>query len=124
MSQIKSFNVEITSSGNNTLPASGLVKLRLLDVSLQDAPAISIAEMQLRCGGVMPINVQLSFDSRQVKQGHFYALAARIEDGDRLLYINTNQYLINLNELPGTERVTVEDVRTSTAGIHGGNRMV
>ncbi|MGJ7549246.1 YbaY family lipoprotein [Pseudomonas alloputida] len=121
MTQMKTFNVEIVSSGDNVLPPSGQVQLSLLDVSLADAPAISLAELRLRCGGLMPINLQLTFDSSQIDPRHSYALSARVEKDGQLLYINTSHHPIKPDTVFGTQRVTVDKVATNVDGIHGGN---
>ncbi|MGE8322642.1 MAG: YbaY family lipoprotein [Pseudomonas sp.] len=123
MTQMKSFNVEIVSSGDNTLPPSGQVELSLLDVSLADAPAIRIAELRLRCGGPLPLNLQLTFDSKQIDSRRRYALLVRIENDGQLLYINTSHHPIKPETVFGTQRVTVDKIASSVEGIHGGNRM-
>ncbi|MBT9234755.1 YbaY family lipoprotein [Pseudomonas inefficax] len=110
MTLMKSFNVEIVSSGDNTLPPSGLVKLSLIDVSMADAPAISLAELRLRCGGLMPINLPLTFDSSLIDPRRSYALAVRIEKDDRLHYINTSRHSIEPGTVSGTQRVTVDQI--------------
>ncbi|WP_313431516.1 YbaY family lipoprotein [Pseudomonas sp.] len=111
MAQLKWFDVEIVSSGSNQLPPSGLVELSLEDVSLADAPSVSIAKLQLRCGGVMPINMQLPFDMSQISPAHSYALAARIQVGDTLLYINTQAHFVEPNTALTAQRVTVDKVQ-------------
>ncbi|MNJ61550.1 hypothetical protein D3C77_573440 [compost metagenome] len=121
MTQMKSFNVEIVSSGDNTLPPSGQVRLRLLDVSLADAPAVSLAELRLRCGGVMPINLPLTFDSSLITPRHDYALAVRIEKDGQLHYINTSRHPIDLGTVSGTQQVTVDQVATGTGRLFSDN---
>ncbi|QXH50408.1 YbaY family lipoprotein [Pseudomonas fakonensis] len=112
MTQLKSFDVEIVSSGDNQLPASGEVQLSLLDVSMADAPAISHAELRLRCAGVLPITLQLTFDSSQIDPSRDYALGVSIEQDGRLQYINTYHHAIQPGTMTGTQRVTVDKVAT------------
>ena len=59
MTQMKTLDVEIVSSGDNTLAPSGLVELKLIDISKADARSISLAELRLRCGGLMPIKITM-----------------------------------------------------------------
>ncbi|WP_449434562.1 YbaY family lipoprotein [Pseudomonas putida] len=128
---MKTLNVEIVSSSDNTLPASGLVKLSLADVSLADAPSITVAELHLRCAGLMPINLQLSYDPSQIDSRHTYALQASITQDDCLLYSNTTAHHVALDKVFGPLKVTVDKVHpvagihgdNSVEGIHGGNRM-
>ncbi|WP_338746292.1 YbaY family lipoprotein [Pseudomonas putida] len=114
MSQIKSFNVEIVSSGDSTLPPSGQVRLSLLDVSLADSPAVSLAELRLRCSGLMPIHLQMTFDSSLIDPRHDYALAVRIEKDGQLHYMSTSRHPIEPHTLNGIQRVTVDQVATGT----------
>ncbi|BDM21323.1 YbaY family lipoprotein [Pseudomonas sp. LRP2-20] len=123
MTQMKTFDVEIVSSGDSTLPPSGQVQLSLLDVSLADAPAISLADLRLHCGGLMPINLQLTFDSSQIDPRHRYALSVRIEKDGQLLYINTRHHPIKPDTALGTQRVTVDKIATGDDGKHGSNHM-
>ena len=122
MPNMKSVDVEIVSSGDITLPASGLVKLSLLDVSLADAPSVTLTELRLRCSGKMPICMPLSFDNSQIDPRRSYSLAVRIENNEgRLLYINTSTHTIKPDTVFGIQRVTVDKVDPETDGIHGGN---
>ncbi|MBF8791437.1 YbaY family lipoprotein [Pseudomonas monteilii] len=121
MTQLKTINVEIVSSGDNTLPPSALVKLSLLDVSKADVPAISLAELRLRCGGLMPVHLQLTFDNSQVDPRRRYALAVRIEQADQLHYITTVEHPILPDKVFGKQQVTVDKVAKAIDGIHGGN---
>jgi len=123
MKQMKTFDVEIVSSGDAALPPSGQVQLSLLDVSLADAPAISIADSRLRCAGLMPINLQLTFDSSQIDPRHSYVLSVRIEKDGQLLYTNTTHHPIKPDTVLGTQRVTVDKIATGDGGVYGGNRM-
>jgi len=121
MTQLKSFNVEIVSSSDNRLPPSGQVQLSLLDVSLADAPAVSQAELRLRCGGVMPINLQLAFDSSLIDPRRTYAWSVRIEKDGKLHFINTSRHPIDPYRVFGTQRVVVDSVAGAVEGMHGGN---
>jgi putative lipoprotein len=122
MPEMKSVDVEIVSSSDNTLPASGLVQLSLLDVSRADARAVTLSELSLRCGGTMPICLALSFDNSQIDPRRSYSLAVRIESNEgRLLYINTSRHTIQPDTVTGTQRVTVDKVGSETDGIHGSN---
>ena len=114
MTQMKTFNVEIVSSGDSTLSPSGQVQLSLLDISRADAPAISIAELRLRCGGLMPINMPMTFDSSLIDPRHDYALAVRIEKDGKLHYMNTSRHPVDPGSVSGTQRVTVDQVATGT----------
>ncbi|MFK3775072.1 YbaY family lipoprotein [Pseudomonas sp. NPDC089406] len=110
MPHLKSFNVEIVSSGDNQLPACAEVQLSLLDVSMADAPAISHAELRLRCAGVLPITLQLTFDSSQIDPSRDYALSASIENDGKLHFINTYHHCVEPGTAAATQRVTVDNI--------------
>lgn len=75
------------------LPRTAIVEVRLLDVSLADAPARTIAETRLRAHR-NPIRYTLRFDRAQIEPRRTYALQARITDGERLLFINTTRHTV------------------------------
>ena len=112
MTQMKTLDVEIVSSGDNTLAPSGLVELKLIDISKADARSISLAELRLRCGGLMPIKLPLTFDTSLIDPRHSYALAARIEIDGQLRYITTSRHSIEPATVSGTQRVTVDQIAT------------
>lgn len=112
MTQMKTLDVEIVSSGDNTLAPSGLVELKLIDISKADARSISLAELRLRCGGLMPIKLPLTFDTSLIDPRRSYALAVRIEIDGQLRYITTSRHSIEPATVSGTQRVTVDQIAT------------
>ncbi len=75
------------------LPPGAVVEVKLLDVSLADAPSRTIAETRVS-GRRIPARWTLRFDSRRIEPRHSYALQARILDGDRLLFITTERHSV------------------------------
>lgn len=73
------------------LPPGAVVEVKLLDVSLADAPARTIAETRVS-GRRIPAPWTLRFDSRQIVPGHSYALQARILHRGELLFITTERH--------------------------------
>ena len=76
------------------LPAGAVVEVKLLDVSLADAPARTIAEARITDARASPIAYTLRYDSAQIEARNTYALQARITEGDRLLFINTTRHTV------------------------------
>lgn len=76
------------------LPANTTVLVQLVDISLADAPAQVIAEDRITSAASSPIPYRLRFDQTLIKPRRIYALQARISDGDRVLYINTNRHAV------------------------------
>lgn len=75
------------------LPPGAIVEVKLLDVSLADAPSRTVAETRVS-GRRIPASWTLRFDSRRIEPRHSYALQARILDGGRLLFITTERHSV------------------------------
>ena len=76
------------------LPPGAAVEVKLLDVSLADAPARTIAEARITDARTSPIAYTLRYESLQIEPRRTYALQARIVEGDRLLFINTTRHTV------------------------------
>lgn len=75
------------------LPPGAIIEVKLLDVSLADAPSRTIAETRVS-GRRIPAPWTLRFDSRQIEPRRSYALQARILDRGRLLFITTERHSV------------------------------
>lgn len=73
------------------LPPGAVVEVKLLDVSLADAPSRTIAETRVS-GRRIPAPWTLRFDSRQIEPRRRYSLQASIRDGDQLLFFTTEHH--------------------------------
>lgn len=76
------------------LPPGAVVEVKLLDVSLADAPARTIAETRVTDAKASPIPYTLRFDTAQIEPRRTYALQARIAQSDRLLFITTTRHTV------------------------------
>lgn len=74
------------------LPPSAKVEVKLVDISLADAPARTLARASVRPGRQVPIPYRLRYDDRMLKPSGRYALEARISVGGRLWFLNTTQH--------------------------------
>jgi putative lipoprotein len=71
------------------LPPSAVITVKLVDVSLADAPAVLIAEQVIATAGrQVPFEFALEYDAARIQPSHTYAVQVRIENGDRLLFIS------------------------------------
>lgn len=75
------------------LPPSAVVEVKLLDVSLADAPARTIAQTRIS-GRRIPAPWTLRFDSRRIDPQRSYVLQARILDGGQLLFTTTERHSV------------------------------
>lgn len=96
------------------LPPGAVIEVKLVDVSLADAPSRTIAETRIRTRRQVPIPYVLRFDSRAIVPRRSYALQARITDGDRLLFINTTHHAVFAGGRDDTE-IRVERVASAPA---------
>ncbi len=76
------------------LPPHAILEVRLLDVSLADAPATTLAVTRVKTRHRMPIPYRLRFNDRQIKPGRSYALQARITVDGKLWFITTTRHSI------------------------------
>ncbi len=75
------------------LPPGAIVEVKLLDVSLADAPSRTIAETRVS-GRRIPARWTLRYDSRRIEPRHSYALQARITHRGQLLFITTERHSV------------------------------
>jgi putative lipoprotein len=75
------------------LPPGAIVEVKLLDVSLADAPSRTIAETRVS-GRRIPAPWALRYDSRRIEPRHSYALQARITHRGQLLFITTERHSV------------------------------
>ncbi|RTR38506.1 hypothetical protein EKG38_13415 [Shewanella canadensis] len=77
------------------LPQDAVLTVELKDVSLMDAPAIVLAQIE-RSDVSTPAPFQFLINRDQFESGHTYAIGAKITLNDKLLFINTQAYNIDL----------------------------
>ncbi|MDG9881794.1 YbaY family lipoprotein [Pseudomonas sp. GD04058] len=96
----------------SALPPTATLNVALQDISLADAPAITLARQSGPIQGQVPLPFHLSYDPAQVKPGHRYAVSARIEVDGKLLFINTRQHSVMLDGSdPQPLKIKVDPVR-------------
>ena len=80
------------------LPPTATLSVSLQDVSLADAPAVTLAEQKGPVNGKqVPLPFHLSYDPAQVKPGHSYSVSARIELDGKLMFVTTERHSVQLN---------------------------
>lgn len=83
------------------LPPSAVVTVRLVDVSLADAPAMLIAEQVITTAGrQVPFEFALAYDASRIEPSHTYAVQVRIENGGRLLFISDKMNPVITRDAP------------------------
>ena len=71
------------------LPPTATLSVSLQDVSLMDAPAVTLAEQKGPVKGQVPLPFHLSSDPAQANPGHTYPVSERIEVAGQILFITT-----------------------------------
>jgi putative lipoprotein len=102
----------VTYRERMVLPPTAVVEVKLLDVSLADAPARTISETRIPVGSRSSIRYSLRFDKSRILSRRSYALQARITDGDQLLFINTTRHTVFAGGANNTD-IRVERVAAS-----------
>lgn len=75
------------------LPSTAVIEVRLLDVSLADAPFKVLAEEKITLGErQVPVPFTLTFDPTKIEQNHSYSVSARILVNAELRFINDAAY--------------------------------
>ncbi len=75
------------------LPAAAVLTVRLSDVSRADAAAMVLTEQQISPVRV-PAAFSLAYDPAALDERHTYVVQARIEEGGKLLFVNTSQFQV------------------------------
>ena len=84
----------LTYRESAALPPGAVVKIRLEDVSIADAPSVLIAERVIANPGQIPIPFEIGYDPARIDDRRSYALQATITQGDTLLFINDTVYSV------------------------------
>jgi len=83
------------------LPPTAVVTVRLVDVSLADAPSLLITEQVIRTEGrQVPFEFALAYDASRILPSRTYAVQARIEDGGKLLFISDTMNPVITRDAP------------------------
>lgn len=93
------------------LPPETLVRVDLVDISRQDAPALTIGLQEIETRGrQVPIPFEIAYKTAVIDPTHPYAVQARILLGQRLLFTNNSTYKVITNGVVSNIEVVVEQV--------------
>lgn len=94
MAKPRTLSGTVTYRERMALPPSAIVEVKLLDVSLADAPAKTIAKASVKSRRQVPIQYRLRFDDAQIKSGRSYALQAQITVDGQLWFTSTMRHTV------------------------------
>lgn len=93
------------------LPPTAEIKVRLVDVSRADAPAVLLAEQSIVAAGrQVPFAFALDYDAAAINPAHSYAVQVRIEDAGRLLFISDTHHPVITRDQPHHADIVVRRV--------------
>lgn len=94
------------------LERGSLVIIRLQDVSRMDVPAVVLAEHRIEAGDhrQAPFAFNFGIEPERIDPRARYTVAARIEQGSRLLYINDTVYPVLTQGAGDTARLLLRRV--------------
>lgn len=99
----------VTIKGRVDLPANAQLAVMLDDVSLADAPSITLSKTVFAPVGTQSFGYALSYDPTAFRPGHRYALRAEIRADGRLLYIS-KEAIMGTGTVPAEGTIVVEPV--------------
>jgi uncharacterized lipoprotein YbaY len=92
-------------------PPEAVVHVKLLDVSLQDAPARLLGEQIItNPNHQVPIPFEIEYDPAALDPRHTYAVQARITAKGQLIFISTSAYHVITRDNPHHVEIIVERV--------------
>ena len=103
------------------LPPDAVVTVRLLDVSLADAPSVTLAEQTIPTEGRnVPIAYALTYDPGRIEPRHRYAVRAEIRDGAGALRWTTDTTVPVLTQGAPSDDVEIRVVQVGETGAASG----
>lgn len=108
----------VTYRERMALPPGATVQVQLVDVSLADAPSVTIAETVITPDHQVPVPFELQYDDAVIVANHSYALQARIEAGGQLLFINMTRHAVLTGDADMTD-ILVERVARDEGPLDG-----
>lgn len=85
---------EIAYLEDVALPTDAVLEVRLADVSIADAPSVTISERTIANPGQSPISFALGYDPDVIDERFDYSVQAYITQGGRLLFVNDTVYSV------------------------------
>ena len=121
LAEIRTLEGTVAYRERMALPPGASVEIKLVDVSLADAPSKTLAEVSFTPEGQVPVPYRLQYDDAEIQPGRSYALQARITLGDRLMFITTTRHAVFTGETgrAGETNIMVERVVAAPASPAG-----
>ena len=89
------------------LPEGAVVTVRLLDISLADAPSVELGRDVIEDADRLPVGFRIEYDRDRVVSGNEYSLSADVRHGDDLLFVNDTVHPVLTRGVPANSDVVV-----------------
>jgi YVTN family beta-propeller protein len=90
----------VTYLQRSALSPTAVVHMEIDDVTLEDAPMVTISAVDIPVTHQVPIAFSLPYDPSKIDSKHHYALNARISDHATLLFLNKTRFPLFENGAP------------------------
>ena len=97
------------------LTAESRLEIKLLDVSVADAPAVEIVAEAIENPGQSPIEFTIQYDAALIDATHRYSIAAKIFDRGRLILLSDTNVPVLTHNAAENPRIVVVRVSQSKA---------
>ncbi len=98
---------EVRFAREVALPEGAVVTVRLLDISLADAPSMELGRDVIGNPDRLPVSFRIEYDRDRVSDRNEYSLSADVRHGDDLLYINDTVHPVLTRGATGDSDVVV-----------------
>ncbi|HZV78939.1 MAG TPA: YbaY family lipoprotein [Candidatus Binatus sp.] len=92
----------VTYLARMALPPTAVLHVSIDDVSVANAPAVTISSVDIPVTHQVPIPFSVAYDPSKIDPKHTYALNARIESNGTLLFINKTKFPLFQSNAPTT----------------------
>jgi putative lipoprotein len=110
----RSLHGQVSYRERIALPPEALLEVRLVDTSLADSPARSLAVTRVKTRHRTPIPFRLYYDEAKIRRGHVYAIEARITVNGKPWFLTTSRHPVLTGAADDTT-IMVELVKSASS---------
>lgn len=96
-------------------PPGARLEVVLEDISIADAPAVRLGQQVKEDAGQPPYAFSIDYDPAEIDPRHSYRVAARLYDGEELLFVTDQIYPVLTRDAPSSVRLIMKRVRPAPA---------
>lgn len=89
------------------LPVGARLRVELVDISLADAPAVTLGAYTHQPHTQVPLPFSITYDPAELQDHHTYALQAEIRDGQGKLWFRNTSVVLVLTQGQPTDNITI-----------------